>query len=405
MVREYDIIIAGAGAAGLSLAYHLSQSSLCELDVLLLDADPKNTNDRTWCFWSEGAPPFPGAVFHTWEKLYFQDETGRYGGQLEPLKYHMIRGLDFYRHVRSALASRSNFEFRQERIESIDEKSGRAIVKTQIGAYSGRHVFNSCPLPGALPALGRYQLLQHFAGWWIELGKPVFSSAEGTLMDFRTAQPGDCRFFYVLPVSPSRALVEFTVFSPSRLAAEAYQSALKDYIEGQLGFSQYEVLEKEEGAIPMTDAAFKNRLSPRVHQIGTVGGAVKPTTGYAFSRIQEQARQVVAQLEAGQAPDTRLPSQARFAFYDQLLLDILEVEGFRGKGVFHRLFRHNRIGKVLKFLSERSNPVAEARIFATLPVPLFLKALLRNLQLRAGSYAAAYPSTAAAAPATLTPKQ
>jgi lycopene beta-cyclase len=47
----YDYLITGAGAAGLSLAYHLNQSGLSDKRILLIDRAPKTSNDRTWCFW------------------------------------------------------------------------------------------------------------------------------------------------------------------------------------------------------------------------------------------------------------------------------------------------------------------------------------------------------------------
>ena len=54
-MKKYDYIIAGAGLAGLMLALEMSKSSLKNKKVLLVDKDPKNTNDRTWCFWAKQA--------------------------------------------------------------------------------------------------------------------------------------------------------------------------------------------------------------------------------------------------------------------------------------------------------------------------------------------------------------
>ena len=49
---HYDYIIIGAGAAGLMLANAIANDSYFQdKTVLLLDKDPKNSNDRTWCFW------------------------------------------------------------------------------------------------------------------------------------------------------------------------------------------------------------------------------------------------------------------------------------------------------------------------------------------------------------------
>ena len=53
MSKKYEYIIAGAGLAGLSLAYKIRKDqSLNGKSILLVDKDHKNKNDRTWCFWS-----------------------------------------------------------------------------------------------------------------------------------------------------------------------------------------------------------------------------------------------------------------------------------------------------------------------------------------------------------------
>jgi lycopene beta-cyclase len=63
--HRYDIIIAGCGAAGLSLAYHLLQSPLRDRSLLLIDRDTGVHNDRTWCFWSDRLTPFDDTIYRS----------------------------------------------------------------------------------------------------------------------------------------------------------------------------------------------------------------------------------------------------------------------------------------------------------------------------------------------------
>ena len=66
---QYDYIIAGAGCAGLSLAMHIIHSGkLQDKKVLLIDKDPKNSNDRTWCFWQSEEGLFEPIVYKEWQK-------------------------------------------------------------------------------------------------------------------------------------------------------------------------------------------------------------------------------------------------------------------------------------------------------------------------------------------------
>ena len=51
-MQSFDFIIAGGGAAGLSLAYQLIHSPLRDRTILIVDKGAKNQNDRTWAFWT-----------------------------------------------------------------------------------------------------------------------------------------------------------------------------------------------------------------------------------------------------------------------------------------------------------------------------------------------------------------
>jgi lycopene beta-cyclase len=372
----YDIIIAGGGCAGLSLAYHLERMGSGKLSVLIVDREEKKANDRTWCFWSSAETGFESLVRHSWSFLDFIDERGRRRAPLGKYTYQMLRSDDFYRFIRRRLAGRPGIHWMQAAVEELGEDEAGAYARVDGRRLRARWIFNSCLPPGQSD--GRYyRLLQHFRGWIIETEADAFDPEAATLMDFRTPQRGSTRFCYVLPFSARRALVEYTVFSAQCLPEHAYRTALQNYIRQQLNIETYEIRETEAGVIPMTNAPFPPRRSPRVINIGTAGGAVKPTTGYAFLTIQEQTRQIAERLLAGEAPEWTPATSRRFRFYDTLLLHILQMEGDQAKPIFQRLFRRNDFETILRFLEERSGIREEAGIFASLPFAPFLRALLQ----------------------------
>lgn len=355
----------------------MAQTALKSCSVLLLDTDAKQSNDRTWCFWASEATPHNDIVCHKWENLYFHGDDWNRGGNLGTLSYQMIRGVDFYNKMHRVLQSCPSFEFRQEKVLAVEEEREGARVRTAHGNYWAPTVFNSCLRPELPKQQGTHFLLQHFTGWWIETAEDKFDPNSGVLMDFRTPQYGSARFFYLLPLSKRRALVEYTIFSPEKLQSHHYEEALKAYLHAKWGLEHYQVHERESGAIPMTDQTMPSRYSAHVVNIGTYGGAVKPTTGYAFQNIQRQARQLVSQMQAGKPLDSKLKQQARFCFYDRLLLNILQYFGEEGKVVFCRLFRYTPVPQILRFLEERTHLGQEVRIFATLPIMTFLRAVAR----------------------------
>ncbi|MEO1714833.1 MAG: lycopene cyclase family protein, partial [Bacteroidota bacterium] len=216
---------------------------------------------------------------------------------------------------------------------------------------------------------------QHFRGWFIETKQAQFHSNQATLMDFRVPQKNDARFLYVLPFSEHRALVEFTGFSNEFYAEQEYEEVLKHYIVQQLGITDYEVSERESGAIPMTDWSVDRHPSPHVIRIGTAGGQVKPTTGYAFWNIQLDCQAMADSLLSRQKPAFRPATSARYRFYDRLLLNILQENGHRAQGIFTALFKHNQMRRILRFMGESTQVWEEVILFSQLPWAPFFQAI------------------------------
>lgn len=377
-MKQYDYIVAGGGCAGLSLAYYLAGSPLRTKRVLIIDAENKESNDRTWCFWGDQPTAFDDIITRQWPVMGFADEHGEKPGALGNMRYKMIRSADFYRKVKTAIARHPGFEILQARISEMGESGAGAYVIADGQRYEAGWVFNSLLQNEGPPAAGGpyHFLLQHFTGWWIRCKEPVFDPEKGMLMDFRTPQYRSTRFLYVLPFSRHEALVEHTVFSSRKLHPKSYERALEAYISETLGAREYTITDVEHGAIPMTDKPFPASTSAHIINIGIAGGAVKPSTGYAFCNIQHQARQITAQLSMTGSPVLPPPPASRFRFYDSLLLNILQDYGEEGKFIFGALFRRNGMRRILRFLDEDTSIWEEARIFATLPLAPFLRALV-----------------------------
>ncbi len=352
----------------------MSRLGLGQKRLLIIDQDEKKSNDRTWCYWSKGDHPYPELVHRSWTQLQFTDYSGTRSSAMRAYQYHLVRGEDFYRMAVSELAKDPNVSFLKQRVDNISTEKLRAKVWAGNQIFTADYVLNSIvSKPNKAQADGDYFLYQHFMGWWIESESADFIVDTATLMDFRTPQLGDARFFYVLPVTQNRALVEFTIFSRQLLEDKAYRKALEDYLQTHLGIEDFSILEEEFGVIPMTNTPLSVNYGPRVIQIGTAGGAVKPTTGYAFLKIHRQAQSIANQLIKGDK--SLMPKQIqRFQFYDNLLLHILEKEGKVASNIFSALFRNNNMARVLTFLEERSHLGQELAIFSSLPFAPFLRA-------------------------------
>ena len=197
----------------------------------------------------------------------------------------MLRGIDFYRYCFDLVNAQPNIEWLQEEVTSISSDDSGNLVTVSDKQFSATYIFNSILFEKPAINSKQFYLLQHFKGWLITTASAVFDSSAATLMDFRVPQEEGTTFVYVMPFSETRALVEFTVFSPALLVRDKYDQGLKNYIGELLNISEYTIEEEEFGVIPMTNVRFPRRKNNIIY-LGTAGGQTKPSSGYTFQFIR-----------------------------------------------------------------------------------------------------------------------
>lgn len=388
-MKHYDIIIAGGGAAGLSLAVRLAGNLWPDASILIVDKDSKQRDDRTWGYWTERPTLFDGIAHRSWDQLQIHGEDfdgGRFSRRVSLRDYHyyVIRGIDFYRFARQELSKHSNVAFHHGRVTRIEDGAEHANVVVGGQTFSAGWVFDSIFQPGFLPedAARFHHLRLLFNGWEIETSSPAFDPRTLTLLDFRTPQRGDARFFYVLPYTPHRALVEYTLFTSARPERSEYRAALQTYVNDTLGIQDFEIIKEESGGLPVTDQPFPRQIGQRIMTIGNVGGRIKPTTGYAFSRIQQDSEAIVESLFKHGHPFDVPEERQLCRVMDAILLDIMQQQGDQIRPIFTTMFKHNPIERILRFLDEEASLREVGALIASLPPGLFLKTLAKSGELR-----------------------
>ena len=376
-MKQFDYIIAGAGAAGLTLAYVLMGHKGSKKTVLLIDKDTKALNDRTWCFWEKGLNMFEDLVYKSWGKAVFAGTDFQQTFDISPYQYKLIRGIDFYNFMKATLSGHQNLTWITDEVESI---SDNGIVTTKSASFQGRLVFDSMFDRQVLNSrTSATTLLQHFMGYLVKTRQPAFDPSSFTYMDFRVDQEGDCRFGYMLPFDRHSALIEYTIFNQQLLDKNVYQDRLQRYIE-KLNIGPFEITEEEFGIIPMTDFPFEMRQSDQVIRIGINGGFAKPSTGYTFLRAQKILSKVGQNLADGKDPLLNLPYQkSRFKKYDATLLNVLASGKYTGDQVFTPMFRKNGAKRFFKFLDEETNLSEELKIMSSTPLLDFGSAFIKSV--------------------------
>ena len=377
--KNFDYIIVGGGASGLMMAYRMSKDAYFDdKSILILDQVKKSSNDRTWCFWEKDKGDWDDILNHSWKDIIFKGDSGAMQTSIDPYLYKMIQSSDFYQKVWKTISTKQNFHFSKENVVKIQQVESNGVVSTTENEYHSKKIINSILFTDAYQKQQKYPVLQqHFVGYFVKTKEPVFATNAATFMDFTIPQKGNTRFMYVLPYAENEALFEYTLFSKELLEYTTYTDAIKAYLEGK-NITDYEIVEKEQGAIPMTSYKFWNSNSDNIIHIGTSGGWSKASTGFTFKNIDKKTRHIIHHLKK----ETSLKSfqkTNRFWFYDLLLLDILSKHNEKGAAVFSRMFKKLSPQLILKFLDEETTFTEELKIFSNMQIRLFSKALIKRL--------------------------
>ncbi|MCT7356687.1 lycopene cyclase family protein [Streptomyces sp. 15-116A] len=372
-----DVLVVGAGAAGLSLAYRLATCGSTTVTLVEPPEGPLRPPERTWCYWAPDPDEFADAADATWSRLRVHGPDGtEVTVDPAPLRYRMLRSAPFERLVYAALDRHPGARVVRATADAVREVPGGAEVRcvTPEGrtlALRARRVFDSRP-PRTLPP-ARTLLLQHFRGWFVRTCAERFDPAVAELMDFRVPQPRHgLAFGYVLPLAADRALIEYTEFSRAPLTVDAYETALGHYCRTVLRLGAFTVEAAEQGVIPMTDGRFPRRAGSAVFRIGTAGGATRPATGYTFAAVQRQSRAIAAALGDGRA-SVPPPYGRRALAMDAVLLRALDTGRIDGPEFFTRLFRRTPAERLLRFLDGATSPWEDIGIGLHTPVAPMLR--------------------------------
>lgn len=370
-------VIIGAGASGLSLCHALLERGGTD-DIVILDQKTAFTDDRTWCFWDNAPHLYRSLASHCWPRWDIITESSSASQTSARGGYACLRGIDFYTHVAETVGRAPNVTLKLGcPVQSLRQTAAGVAVTAGGETWQADAVFDSRPRP-APP--GGLSFSQRFFGQFVRTPTSAFDPSRCTLMDFRVSQEHGLHFVYVLPFSPTEALIENTYIQPvsaDKITDEQHRREIRAYLAETHSLDTFAVQREEAGAIPMTTQPFPKR-DGRVFFIGTSGGCSKPSSGYTFTRIQEQCRQIADAVQAGTLESFReTPPSSRYRFFDAVFLQALHDNPAAFPGYFQRLFTRVPPDMLTAFLSETSTWTGDFRVIRSLPLRPFLTAALR----------------------------
>jgi lycopene beta-cyclase len=377
-MTQSSYIILGSGASGLLLAYRMSQDSYFDdKSILIIDQVKDKGNDKTWCYWEEGTGEWDELLTKKWHKVFFGSEFFTDILDILPYSYKMIRSEKFYNKLWRSIDLKSNITFIEDSVKSYEEVDNRVKVVTNKSTYFGLKLLNSIPNKTVYETQQKYPVLQqHFMGWFVKTKTDCFDDSIATFMDFNIPQNGNTRFMYVLPIYKNMALFEYTLFSKDLLEHSEYEDAIKDYLK-EKKITEFEILEKENGAIPMTSFKFEELNSNSILNIGTAGGWTKASTGYTFYNTSKKTKDLVSFLKK-EDDLSAFSKKTKFWFYDLLLLDVLANNNEKGSTFFASIFKKVNVKTILKFLGEESNLGEDLKIITSVSPKPFILAIVKR---------------------------
>ena len=382
-MTQSSYIILGAGASGLLLAYRMSLDSYFDdKSILIIDQVKDKGNDKTWCYWEEGTGEWDELLTKKWHKVFFGSEFFTDILDILPYSYKMIRSEKFYNKLWRSIDLKSNITFIEDSVKSYEEVDNRVKVVTNKSTYFGLKLLNSIPNKTVYETQQKYPVLQqHFMGWFVKTKTDCFDDSIATFMDFNIPQNGNTRFMYVLPIDKNMALFEYTLFSKDLLEHSEYEDAIKDYLK-EKKITEFEILEKENGAIPMTSFKFEELNSNSILNIGTAGGWTKASTGYTFYNTSKKTKDLVSFLKKEDNLSV-FTNRTKYWFYDLLLLDVLTNNNEKGSSLFASIFKKVNVKTILKFLGEESSSREDLKIITSVsPKPFILSIVKRFLRIK-----------------------
>ncbi len=355
-MKGFDYIIIGGGCAGLSLAYELEiHKKLKNKTLAIIEPRKEYKRDKTWSFWKVTPHNFDDCVKKNWTSFSINIADKSNHLECNSYPYQSVDSGLFYEKINNKLRENENIIFFNNLKEINSENS---------------FIFNSVPTLKK----NHLNLWQHFCGVEIETESDFFDDGIFNLMDFDCEQRESVHFFYTLPYSKNKALVETTWLSKmvDNLQKD-YDEQIKNYIEKNLNLKNYKITYREEGAIPLFYPLIKKERNKI--NIGTAGGMTRLSTGYTFLNIQEHSKHIRENLE-NITNINKFEISKKYQFLDEIFLRVLEKHPEKMPEIFFKMFEASP-NTVIKFLSNKSNFFDDLSIILKMPKSIFIKALFK----------------------------
>lgn len=291
-----DLLLVGGGLANAMIAWHLL-AARPELDVRIVEHGATLGGNHTWSFHDGDVSPAALQLLRPLIACSWARQSVHFPGHSRTfdVAYHAISSERMHEALAAKLGARLILG-----ATAVDVAANRVTLGDQ------RVVEASCVIDGrgiqADPALALGY--QKFVGLEVETDGP-HGETVAVIMDAKVPQLGGYRFFYTLPMSPTRMLIEDTYYTDRPdLDQKSVADRVHEYAAAK-GWKIREVVREEKGVLPVVLTgdidAFWARAGREVPRVGLRAGLFHPTTGYSLPDAVGLAEMVAAQADLSSA--------------------------------------------------------------------------------------------------------
>ncbi len=274
---DVDIILVGGGLANSLIAWRLI-TRRPELRVLVIERGETLGGNHTWSFHQGDVEPQALAemrpfIAASWDRqsVHFPAHS-----RVFDVGYHAISSEKMHEVLSHKLGDRL-----------ILDTDVVTLAPTQVTLADQRIITAKCVIDGRGPEKGAPLALgfQKFLGLEVETEAP-HNETIAVIMDATVEQLDGYRFFYTLPFSPTRILIEDTYYSDSPTLDVVTLTQRVEAYAASKGWRIRRIVREEKGVLPVVLAGdmdgFWQRPGSDVPRVGLRASLFHPTTGYSL---------------------------------------------------------------------------------------------------------------------------
>jgi lycopene beta-cyclase len=370
MKQKFDIGIIGAGLSGLTLGNSLLSKKI--KNFILIEKNTHLKNDKTYSFWSgpglfDIKKSFSVKPKKEWSQIEIKVKNKSYKIDLGSYRYACYSSESILDELYKKITKEGIKIERGHSINHVKKNQDGWEIKLKNKKILLKNVIDSRPnkiFDDKYPSLK-----QVFVGSEIISNQNIFDENVVTLMDFSESNK-NVIFTYILPFSKNKALIETTFFSSKinfKQVEKIHDLTLKK-------FDIREITRTEKAVLPMSPY-IDRKMEEQYFRIGNFGGASRPASGYAFTRIALLANQIKTKKEF--CYDMIHHKENYLTnWLDKIFLSVLRSNPKKAPEIFKVFFTKVPISSVIRFLSDQSRLVDYFVIIMKLPKLVMLRGLI-----------------------------